>query len=47
MSETVHDLGALRALGVNWAGITLPHMPFDQGLDEIRRFGEEVIAKSR
>jgi probable F420-dependent oxidoreductase len=45
--ERIDRLGELRALGVNWTGLTLPHMPFDQALDEIGRFGVEVIAKSR
>jgi hypothetical protein len=40
-------LGALKAMGVTWAGLTLPHMGVDQALETLHRFGEEVIAKAR
>lgn len=45
--ERLDRLGALKALGVTWAGLTLPHMGVDQALETLHRFGEEVIAKAR
>jgi probable F420-dependent oxidoreductase len=45
--ERVDRLGALQALGVTWAGLMLPGMPFGQALETVHRFGEEVASKTR
>jgi hypothetical protein len=45
--EYLDALGRLEAMGVTWSGAYTSRGSFRGALDELRRFGEEVIARAR
>jgi probable F420-dependent oxidoreductase len=45
--EYLGVLERLEAMGVTWTAAHLPHGRFEDALDELRRFGDDVIASTR
>ena len=47
VDEQLDQVGRLAEIGVTWTGFPFSHTSFDAALDDVRRYGEEIVAKAR